>query len=149
MNDLKCAFRQLLNNRGFTTVAVLTLAIPLLAQSEPVLSSTSKPDFSKARQFIQKHMVKYSNPSIAVAVARRGEILWEEGFGWADRENRIPATEHTMYYMASVDKSFTAVALMILQERKQLELDRSINDYLGTGKLSSRARSAAGATVRR
>ncbi len=45
-------------------------------------------------------MVKYSNLFIAVAVARRGEILWEEGFGWADRENRNPANEHTMYYMA-------------------------------------------------
>jgi len=31
-------------------------------------------------------------------VAQKGEILWEEGFDWADRENRIPATEHTMYY---------------------------------------------------
>jgi CubicO group peptidase (beta-lactamase class C family) len=149
MNDLKCAFRQLLNNRGFTTVAVLTLAIPLLAQSEPVLTSTSKSDFSKARQLIQKHMVKYSNPSIAVAVARRGEILWEEGFGWADRENRIPATEHTMYYMASVSKSFTAVALMILQERKQLNLERPINDYLGDAKLTSPAWNPAEATVRR
>src|SRR4026209_565856 len=130
---------QLLKNRGLTTAAVLMLTMPLLAQPESTLNSTSRPDFSKARQIIQKHMVKYSNPPIAVAVARRGEILWEEGFGWADRENRIPATEHTMYYMASVDKSFTAVALMILQERKRLELDRSINDYLGTGKLTSPA----------
>ena len=140
---------QLLKNRGLTAAAVLMLTMPLLAQPESTLNSTNRPDFSKARQFIQKHMVKYSNPSIAVAVARRGEILWEEGFGWADRENRIPATEHTMYYMASVDKSFTAVALMILQERKQLELDRSINDYLGTGKLSSPAWNVAEATVRR
>jgi len=102
---------QLLKNRGLTAAAVLMLTMPLLAQPESTLNSTNRPDFSKARQFIQKHMVKYSNPSISVAVARRGEILWEEGFGWADRENRIPATEHTMYYMASVDKSFTTVAL--------------------------------------
>jgi CubicO group peptidase (beta-lactamase class C family) len=149
MNDVKFALRQVLKNPGFTAVAVLTLTMPLLAQSESAPGSTNKPDFSAARQFIQKHMVKYSNPSIAVAVARRGEILWEEGFGWADRENRIPATEHTMYYMASVGKSFTAVALMILQERKQLDLDRPINDYLGAAKLTSPAWNAAEATVRR
>jgi CubicO group peptidase (beta-lactamase class C family) len=149
MNDLRFAIPELLKKLGFTAVAVFTLAVPLLAQSESALKSSGRPDFSQARQLIQKHMVKYSNPSIAVAVARRGEILWEEGFGWADRENRIPATEHTMYYMASVDKSFTAVALMILHERKQLEFDRPINDYLGAGKLNSPAWNPADATVRR
>src|SRR6185503_16305803 len=149
MNDLKFAFRQLLKNPGFTAVAVLTLAMPLFAQPGSAFNSTSKPDFSRARQLIQEHMVEWSIPSISVAVARRGEILWEEGFGWADRENRIPATEHTMYYMASIDKSFTAMALMILQERKQLDLDRPVNDYLGGAKLTSPAWNPAEATVRR
>ena len=73
-----------------------------LAESGP--SRVSKPDFSEVRKSIQERMARY--PSISVAVARQGEVLWEEGFGWADRENRIPATEHTMYYTASVDKSF-------------------------------------------
>src|SRR5213593_4901827 len=124
--DLRFAFRQLLKNPGLAAVVVVTLAL-----AQPPATQTSKVDFSKARQFIQEQRVEWSIPSISVAVARRGEILWEEGFGWADRENRIPATEHTMYYMAWVNKSFTAVALLILQARNQLELDRPINDYLG------------------
>src|SRR5687767_14110279 len=99
-------------------ILLLASATSLSALAESGPSHRSKPDFSKARKLIQENMVQYSIPSISVAVARRGEILWEEGFGWADRENRIPATEHTMYYMASVNKSFTAVALMSLQERK-------------------------------
>ena len=102
MIDLQFAFRQLLKNPGFTAIAGLTLTMPLLAQPhpQPAFNSTNRPNFTAARAFIQEHMVKYSNLFIAVAVARRGEILWEEGFGWADRENRIPANEHTMYYMA-------------------------------------------------
>lgn len=140
----------------FSVVRSFALRFLLLASvasfsafAESASSGASKPDFSKARKLIQEHMVEYSIPSISVAVARRGEILWEEGIGWADRENRIPATEHTMYYMASVDKSFTTVALIILQERKQLDLDRPVNDYLGSAKVKSPAWNPAEATVRR
>jgi len=107
----------------------------------------SKPDFSKVRKTIQERMARY--PSISVAVGRNGEVLWEEGFGWADRTNRIPATEHTMYYTASVTKSFTATALMILYERRKIDLDRAVNDYLAGAKLSSPAWNPAEATVRR
>src|SRR2546428_124622 len=120
----------LLRKVTFSILLLIFAAAPLAPQPRPPATQTSKVDFSKAGKLIQEHMVEWSIPSISVAVARRGEILWEEGFGWADRENRVPATEHTMYYMASVSKSFTAVALMILQERKQLDLDRPVNDYL-------------------
>ena len=108
-----------------------------------------KPDFSKARDLIQKRMVAESIPSVSVAVVRRGEILWEEGFGWADRENRLPANEHTMYYLASVTKTITATSIMMLHERKALDLDRPVNDYLGRAKVSSPLWNPSEATVRR
>ena len=50
---------------------------------------------------------------MSVAVAKDGEIIWEEAFGWADREKRIPATEHTMYSLASISKPITATGLMV------------------------------------
>jgi len=49
-------------------------------------------------------------PSISIAVAHHGQIIWEEAFGFADKENRIPANSETMYYVASVTKTFTATA---------------------------------------
>jgi CubicO group peptidase (beta-lactamase class C family) len=76
-------------------------------------------------------------------------VLWEEGFGWADRANRIPATPHTLYSLASISKPITSTGLMILQERGLLDLDRPIDDYLGDAKLTARVGSAADATVRR
>jgi len=112
-------------------------------------------DFEPVRAMIRAGMVEGDIPSVAVAVTRNGEFLWEEGFGWADRENRIPATEHTMYALASVTKSMTATALMLLQGRKQLDLDRPVNDYLGSARLTSPGGQGvggwdlAGATVRR
>ena len=59
----------------------LVLAPPATAQFEAV----------KAR--IQRKLTEGGVPSLAVAVARNGKIVWEAGYGWADREKRIPATE--------------------------------------------------------
>ena len=105
--------------------------------------------FDEVRAKIKSATVAGEVPSLAVAVARQGEILWEEGFGWANRENRVPATEHTMYSLASISKPITATALMLLVERGEVDLDAAANDYLGSAKLVARLGNARDATVRR
>ena len=112
---------------------------------------TSRPataQFDDVRRRIRQVLVSDGLPSISVAVARDGEIIWEEGFGWADREKRIPATEHTMYSLASVTKPITATGLMVLVERGLIDLDRPVNEYLGDAKLEGRAGEVSRATVR-
>lgn len=105
--------------------------------------------FDGVRELIRREMVEQSLPSLAVAVARGGEILWEEAFGWADREARVPANTHTLYSLASISKPITATGIAILAEQGKLDLDRPINDYLGTEKLTARVGECADATVRR
>lgn len=96
-----------------------------------------------------RHALDVTNvPSIAVAVAKDGNILWEEGFGWADREKRIPATAHTLYSLSSITKTFTATGLMLLVRVGKVDLDKPVNDYLGDAKLTGRAGDASKATVR-
>jgi len=119
--------------------AVLLLAfLPLLA-ADP---------FDPVREFIRKGLVKTGMPSISVAVAKNGEIVWEEGFGWADREKRIKATEHTMYSLASISKPFTATGLMVLVQQGKLDLDHAVNNYLGNAIIRTRVGDGAQATVR-
>jgi len=117
----------------------------LLLLSAPAFAD----EFDAVRAFIRRQMTESQVPSIAVAVARDGRILWEEGFGWADREKRVAASEHTMYSMASISKPFTATGLMVLVEHKLVELDRPVNQYLGNAKLRARVGNADDATVRR
>src|SRR5688572_32186710 len=105
--------------------------------------------FGNIAETIRSRLVEKSLPSLAVAVARDGEVLWEEAFGWADRENRIAATPHTLYSLASISKPITATGLMILKERGLIDLDRPINDYLGHAKINVRVGDPAAATVRR
>jgi CubicO group peptidase (beta-lactamase class C family) len=123
-------------------------AEPSASTSTPSASEGNDP-FSSVREMIRTRLIARSIPSLAVAVARDGKILWEEGFGWADRENRVPATEHTTYSLASISKPITATGLMVLKERGKLDLDRPINDYLGEAKLKAWVGDPAAATVRR
>lgn len=87
--------------------------------------------------------------SISIAVARDGQVIWEEGFGFANKEEKIPATPDTAYSLASISKPFTATGLMILVDRGKVELDRPINDYLGETPLVSPLGHVEEATVRR
>jgi len=70
-------------------------------------------------------------PSMSVAVARDGGIVWSDGFGLADNARRTPATASTPYAVASLTKTFTATALMVLHERNRLALDDPIAKHLG------------------
>ena len=141
-------------HRYTTILALLAWAAPVKAQAPlsewrraPVTSSSV--DFSRVRRLIHESMAKESLPGLAIAVARGDSILWEEGFGWANQETRVPATAHTPFYLASVSKTITASALMVLVERGRLDLDRAANDYLRTAHLSSAAAwDARGATIR-
>ena len=115
----------------------------------PGVVAQTAPDFSSVRDEIRRALVAWDQPSMAVAVALGGEVVWEEGFGWADRERRIAATEHTMYSLASISKPITATGLMVLVERGLVDLDAPANTYLGPARIDGRAWDAARATVRR
>src|SRR5919108_2369622 len=139
------------------TCLAVALAGALVFVTPPVLGAQSSDRagraltvrFDSVRAFIRRVMEESAVPSLAVAVARNGEIIWEEGFGLADRERMIAATPHTMYSLASISKPITATGIMKLVERGVVQLDRPVNDYLGEGKLTGLAGDARGATVRR
>ena len=80
--------------------------------------------FGSVRESIAAQLTESGVPSVAVAVAKDGKIIWEQGFGWADREKRVAATEHTLYSLASISKPITATALMTLVAAGKIDLDR-------------------------
>ena len=49
-----------------------------------------------------------------LALARRGKVIWEEGFGYADLERQIPMTAQTVMHSGSMGKTYTATAIMQL-----------------------------------
>jgi N-acyl-D-amino-acid deacylase len=62
-------------------------------------------------------------PGAALAVGRRGRVVYSRGFGYADRETRRPVRPETLFRIASVSKPITAAAVLQLVEKKRLRLD--------------------------
>lgn len=104
--------------------------------------------FDAIREDIRKAIGKGSPASIAVAVSRNGKVIWEEAFGWADRERRVPSTKATRYAIASASKPFTATAVMVLAERGSIGLDEPISRFLGDVRLTAYAGDASAVTIR-
>ena len=66
----------------------------------------------------------------AVLVAREGEVLLDQGYGFANREWRVPNDGDTKFRLGSLTKQFTAVAVMLLSERGLVDLDAPVNTWL-------------------
>jgi len=65
-----------------------------------------------------------------VLVARDGQILLDRGYGFANREWRIPNDTDTKFRLGSITKQFTAVAIMILNERGLVDLDAPVKTWV-------------------
>jgi CubicO group peptidase (beta-lactamase class C family) len=94
-------------------------------------------DFDAVRAIILEAVSSGEVPSISVAVAKGGEVIWEEAFGLANREDLIKASPHTMYSMASISKPITTTGLMKLVESRKVVLEKPVNEYISPAKLTA------------
>jgi len=84
----------------------------------------------ESRRLAHALLLEENLPGVSVAVARDGEIVWTEGFGWADIEDRVPVTPHTQFRLGSVSKTLTAAAIALLYERGRIDLDAPVQTYV-------------------
>jgi serine beta-lactamase-like protein LACTB, mitochondrial len=78
---------------------------------------------------VSKFMASTHVPGVSIAVVENGQLEWAAGFGFADLENNVPASEQTLYRLASISKSLTATGAMQLWERGKLDLDAPVQKY--------------------
>lgn len=91
------------------------------------------PQQSKIKLFdnyLEEYIANKKVPSISAGVLRDDEIIWLGAKGLADIENNTPATENTLYRIASISKSITAVAIMQLYEKGLIDLDKNVRSYI-------------------
>ena len=106
------------------------LGIALLAGTSGAhAQEVPKQDGARIEEYMAA-CVKYRHFSGAVLVARDGKVLLSKGYGLANRENDVPCTPQTKFRIGSVSKPFTAMAVMILQERGKLDVRDKVKKHL-------------------
>jgi len=98
--------------------------------------------------FIQKEMKDKGIVGLSVALVDDQRIVWQKGFGYADRENKIAATPQTVYRAGSISKLFNAMAVMKLVEAGKMDIDQPLSTYLPEFSINSRFGSIDGVTPR-
>jgi len=72
---------------------------------------------------------------ISIALIDGQTTVWEQGFGYANLEEKIPATAETVFEVGSISKVFTATAVMQLVEKDRVDLNQPFSNYLPSFKL--------------
>lgn len=101
-----------------------------------VVLSTPPPQWGRAvaqgRLLARSAITEQNLPGMSVAVGVAGEIVWAEGFGWADLESRAPVDARTRFRIGHVSKALTSAGVGLLREQGRLHLDEEIHTYVPT-----------------
>jgi CubicO group peptidase (beta-lactamase class C family) len=84
-----------------------------------------------ARKLAKKFLRKEKIAGMSISVSKNGTIIWSEGFGYTNRKPKVKVIpEETLFRIASISKSITALTLAKLVEDDIINLNQSIYTYL-------------------
>jgi CubicO group peptidase (beta-lactamase class C family) len=96
--------------------------------STPAAKWTAAAD--RSRQVVRTALTEQNLPGVSVAVGTGGEIVWLEGFGYADIEKKTSVTPATRFRMGDASVALTSAAVGLLVEKDRLNLDTTIQKYV-------------------
>ncbi len=112
-------------------VALLILSFTTFAKTQ-IQPNLPAEKVAKIETAITSLMARQNIPGLSITIVEDNQIRFQRGYGMADVENFVPAKASTVYRIASVSKSLTAVAAMQLVEKGKLDLDAPVQKYVSS-----------------
>lgn len=109
-----------------TVFALFAFSLPAAAQNKADHTAAIARGRAAAQALVRNGPV----PGLAVAVAKNGQIVWSEGFGFADIERQAPVTRETRFGLGSISKSLTTALFAQLVEEGKATWDEPIENHL-------------------
>ena len=107
-------------------LAIATCAVAAAAHAE-------EPDFTPVHVAVGEHMDKLGIPGGQIAVGRGNRVLFSRALGNSDAARKVATKTQTLFRIASISKSLTAVAIFSYIEEGALSLDTKMLDVLKPG----------------
>ena len=111
-------------------LALLALAWVLPA---PRASAQTSGSLAAIDRYVRGEVRRQRIPGVSIAVLRGNRVVLARGYGYANLEHRVPATDSTVYQSGSLGKQFTAALVLQLADSGLLRLDDPIRRYLTEG----------------
>lgn len=99
------------------------------ADTVPV-TGTADPGLAPFDRLMTGFLAEHKVPGAALAVTRRGKVIYSRGFGFADPEKQLPVQPDALFRIASVSKPLTAVAVLQLVDAKKVVLEDPVLKYV-------------------
>jgi len=103
-----------------------------IVSAQPAVGTSGPPDAKQLQRFeaqVDEFRQKLKIPGLSAAIVKDQKLIWAKGFGYADLENKVPATPDTLFHLASVTKTFASMLIMQLVEQGKLDLDEPMSHY--------------------
>ena len=115
--------------RNMTTVpSVSTYQPPTFADANRL--EKLKAAFPIVEKMYRDRSEKFHYPGLAFGVVLDGKLVYSGGMGYADVAKKTPATPKTLFRIASMTKSLTAMAILKLRDEGKLRLDDPAEQYI-------------------
>ena len=102
--------------------------VPAVTRSDP--SARWAGAVEQGRQAVRAALTEQNLPGLSVAVGAGSDIVWAEGFGWADLENLVKVGPDTRFRIGTASTALTSAAAGLLLEKGRLKLDDEIQTYV-------------------
>jgi CubicO group peptidase (beta-lactamase class C family) len=128
----------------FTAKFILLTLIAFLVLANVQPAAAQRPaDRAEMEAFFDSYLAKQMNanhiPGAVVSVVKDGQVVFSKGYGYADLEKKIPFDpDKTILTTASLGKAFTAVGVLQLAERGQIDLHEDTRPYFKAFQLKTR-----------
>ncbi len=126
--------RNVIPTRACFTLAVLFWLGSTLAAAETAPGPADDPPIAAAIELFdlwaEERLAHQHIPGVSIGLVHDQELVWAEGYGFADLESRTPATPETLYRLGSITKLFTATAVLQLRDAAKLTLDDPVVKHL-------------------
>ena len=106
--------------------AALSGPFSALAQSSDTTPPPTQDERAAMADLAGAFMDKYAVPGFSIAVGHGGAIIYQDAFGWADREIKAAAAPENLFRIASVTKTITSVTIFSLIEQGHISLTEKV-----------------------